>query len=156
VRRQRRVEAGKRVNGRLILFPVLAQVLLTLVVYVRLNAAKIGARRRGEVDLQRRALHDDAWPDSIIKINNNIRNQFELPVLFYVLAFALLALDAVTGFVLAIATLFVLSRIVHAWVHLGSNHVPARRRAFLFGCAMVLLLAVTVACDLVAQLIVGS
>lgn len=79
----------------LIFAPVLAQVLLTLLVYVVLIRGKVLAMKAGQVDMARRALHDDAWPDSVMKINNNIRNQFEVPVLFYVLAFALWALHAV-------------------------------------------------------------
>ena len=50
-----------------IFLPVLAQVLLTLVVYAILTVAKGGAAKRGEVDLARRALHDDAWPESVQK-----------------------------------------------------------------------------------------
>jgi hypothetical protein len=124
----------------MILLPVLVQVMLTMVVYVLLNVAKARALRRGEVDLGRRGLHDDAWPDSVSKINNNIRNQFEVPVLFYVLSFALLALNAVTTPAIVAAWLFALSRIVHAYVHIGPNHVPTRRKVFMFGCFMIVTL----------------
>jgi hypothetical protein len=135
----------KRVNGRMILLPVMVQVILTMVVYILLNFAKVRATKRGEVNQARRGLHDDAWPQSVIKINNNIRNQFEVPVLFYVLSFELLALNAVTIPVIAIAWLFVLSRIVHAYIHIGRNHVPSRRKAFMFGCVMLVALAVMAA-----------
>ncbi len=100
------------------------------------------------MDLTRSALHDDAWPDSVRKINNNIRNQFEVPVLFYVLAFALWALDSVHEAALAAAWLFVLSRVVHAWIHIGSNVVPVRRPVFTFGWSMVLVMALLVAWEL--------
>jgi len=80
---------------------------------------------------------------AVLQINNNIRNQFELPVLFYVLAIAFWALDAVNVLVLVAAWLFVASRIAHAWVHLTSNYIPNRRRLFTVGwwvlAAMVLL-----------------
>jgi hypothetical protein len=128
-------------RSQLILFPVLVQVLLTIAVYVRLNMAKLAASRRGEVDLARRALDEDAWPDSVRKINNNIRNQFEVPVLFYVLALALLALNAAGTASIILAWLFVLSRVAHAYVHTGSNYVPLRRRLFMFGCAIIATLA---------------
>jgi len=144
------------VNSRLILIPVLVQVFLTIAVYLLLNLAKARAKRRGEVDLERRALHDDAWPDSVVKINNNIRNQFEVPVLFFVLSFTFLALNAVTLPVLVLASLFVLSRIVHAFVHVGSNHVPTRRRVFVFGCALVIALAAVAVFDLIASLSAGA
>ena len=129
--------------ARLILYPVLAQILLTVAVYLKLNAAKRDAVRRGAVDEARRALDEDAWPDSVRKINNNIRNQFEVPVLFYVLALSLFALNAVGAVALGLAWLFVATRIVHAYVHTGSNHVPVRRRAFMAGCATIVALAVT-------------
>jgi hypothetical protein len=128
--------------------PVLVQVLLTLGVYVALIRAKVRAMKAGQVDMTRRALHDDAWPESVMKINNNIRNQFEVPVLFYVVAFALWALDAVHVAALAAAWLFVASRVVHAHVHTGSNVVAIRRRVFTFGWLMVLVMALLVAWEL--------
>lgn len=136
---------------RLILYPVLVQVLLTMTVYVLLNFAKMRALQRGEVDLARRALHDDAWPDSVVKINNNIRNQFEVPVLFYVLCFAFVALDAVTPAVLGLAWLFAASRIAHACVHIGPNVVPWRRRAFMLGCVTVVAMALLAICEILRR-----
>jgi hypothetical protein len=138
-------------SSRLILYPVLVQVFLTMTVYVLLNFAKLRALRRGEVNLARRALHEDAWPDSVIKINNNIRNQFEVPVLFYVLCFAYAVLDAVTLPVLVLAWLFAGSRIVHACVHVGPNIVPWRRRAFMLGCVAVVAMTLLAAYELLRR-----
>ena len=135
-------------NRDLIFGPVLVQVLLTLATYVLLIKAKIRAMRAGEVDMARRALFDDAWPESVMKINNNIRNQFEVPVLFYVLAFALWALHAVHWIALVAAWLFAISRIVHAWIHIGTNYVPNRRRAFTVGWWIVFAMALLVAWEL--------
>ena len=130
-------------NRNVIFWPVLVQVLMTLLVYVRLIKVKVRELRAGRVDLARRALHEDAWPESVLQVNNNIRNQFELPVLFYVLCALFWALDAVGILALAAAWLFVLSRVAHAWVHLTSNWIPPRRRLFTVGwwalVAMVLL-----------------
>ena len=127
-----------------IFVPVIVQVLLTLLIYVRLIKVKVLAMRAGLVNMERRALHEDAWPESVLQINNNIRNQFELPVLFYVICVVLWQLDAVSAITLAAAAAFVLSRIAHAMIHLGSNYMPNRRRAFTVGwwvlMAMALLL----------------
>lgn len=132
-----------------IFVPVIIQVLMTLLIYVRLIKVKIREMRAGKVDMARRGLHEDAWGDSVLQINNNIRNQFELPVLFYVMCVVLWVLDAVSPLALAAATAFVLSRIVHAVIHLGSNYIPNRRRAFTVGwwalAAMALLLLWTLA-----------
>ncbi|MEO7387708.1 MAG: MAPEG family protein [Gammaproteobacteria bacterium] len=123
-----------------IFLPVLLQVLTTINAYVRLTLAKSAAVRAGLANESRRGLHDDAWPDNVIQINNNIRNQFELPVLFYVLVVMLWALGSAGLFVQAVAWLFALSRVVHLQIHTGSNSVPRRRRVFTFGVLMVMLL----------------
>ena len=121
-------------TGQTIFIPVLVQVLLTMVCYIGLTVAKAKAIKNNEVDDARRGLYDDAWPESVIKFNNNIRNQFEVPVLFYVLCFVMWAAQSVTMVALVIAWLFVLSRVVHAYIHTGSNYVPMRRKVFMFSC----------------------
>lgn len=132
------------IRNELILLPLLAQVLLTILVYVALAVAKSRVVKRGQVDPERRALHADAWPESVQKINNNIRNQFEVPVLFYVLVIVLYQLHAAGPVAQLLAWLFVASRCVHAFVHTGSNRVPIRRPVFMFGCLVVLALCILV------------
>ncbi len=136
-------------NAQLILLPVLLQIALTLASYVALARAKSKALALGQVDEVRRALHSDAWPDSVIKINNNIRNQFETPVLFYVLVLVLLNLGAVGWLTQLLAWLFVLSRIAHTLVPTGTNQLPLRRRLFTFGCVVLILMTALAAWVLV-------
>src|SRR5690554_7652837 len=82
------------------------------------------------VDRQQVALDNRLWPEDTVKVSNNIANQFEAPVLFYALCLAFLGLNAVSAVALFLASLFVLSRYLHAWVHtdrkstrLNSSHV---------------------------------
>jgi hypothetical protein len=124
-------------NRDLVLLPLLLQAFTTLIAYLQLRLRRDKASAAGLVNEQRRALHDDAWPEHVLQINNNIRNQFELPTLFYVLSLVLWCIDFVGPFVLGVATLFSLSRMVHLYIHTGSNYVPHRRRAFTFGLGMV-------------------
>ena len=76
-------------NSNLIFLPAIVQILLTMLVFIGLAVAKSIAAKSGEVNEERRALYDDAWHESVIKFNKNIRNQFELPVLFYILCIIL-------------------------------------------------------------------
>lgn len=115
-----------------IFLPMLANMLIVLVLYYLLGLRKKRACREGTVDDSRRALHADAWPDYVMQVNNCIRNQFELPVLFYVVSMILWALNAVNLWVLVAAWAFVLLRFSHAYVHVGSNFLPLRRRLFSF------------------------
>ena len=134
-----------------IFVPVIIQVLMTLLVYVRLIKVKIRELRAGNVNRDRLALHEDAWPESVLQINNNIRSQFELPVLFYVLAAILWALDSAHGLAMAAASVFVLSRIAHALIHLGSNYVPNRRRTFTVGWWVLMFMGLLVLWELVRR-----
>jgi len=134
-----------------IFVPVIVQVLMTLLIYVRLIKVKVRELRAGNVNRDRLPLHEDAWPASVLQVNNNIRNQFELPVLFYVMAAILWALDSVHGLEMAAASVFVLSRVAHALIHLGSNYVPNRRRTFTVGWWVLMFMALLVLWELVRR-----
>ena len=134
-------------NPDLIFLPVIAQVLLVVILYLALSKAKVKSTEEGTVDETRRGLYDDAWPESVLKINNCIRNNFELPVLFYVLAMVLWALNYVNWITLMLAWAFVGSRYMHAYVHTGSNFVPLRRSIFKVSTVIVIALSV---CALIA------
>ena len=125
-------------SSALLLWPLTVQVLLTVALFIRLGIVKGRAQRAGLVDLEVTALDNDAWPEDVRKVANNIRNQFQVPVLFYVVTFALIELGSVGLPAVVLAWLFVVSRIAHAYVHIGSNVVPIRRRIFSFGTVCVL------------------
>lgn len=121
-----------------IFVPVIIQIALTLWLYFYLAIAKSRAVKLGEVNEDRRALHDDAWPDSVLQINNCIRNQFEAPLLFYILIVILWSIGSVNIYVHIAAWIFALSRIGHALIHTGSNYVPLRRKFFMAGCFILI------------------
>lgn len=121
-----------------IVLPMLANALLAIVLYFLLGLRKKQASREGSVDETRRAIYSDAWPESVQQVNNCIRNQFELPILFYVLCFMLWGLNAVNVWVLIAAWGFVVLRYWHAYVHIGTNFLPLRRRLFTFATLIVI------------------
>ena len=47
-----------------IFVPVIVQVLMTLLIYVRLIKVKVREMKAGKVDMARRGLHEDAWPEN--------------------------------------------------------------------------------------------
>jgi hypothetical protein len=129
-------------NAELILWPVLIQIALTFFVFILLGVRKINAFKARTVDLRKAALDNSAWPDDVRKVSNNIQNQFQLPVIFYVLCFAFIVTDSVSLIVLIFSWAFTISRIVHSYVHVGSNHVPTRSRCFMIGCLSLIFLSV--------------
>jgi len=121
-----------------IFWPVLAQVFLTLAIFIVLGARKARAVKAGQVNRQQAALDSRVWPEDVVKVSNNIANQFEVPVLFYVLCLVLYNINAAGTVAVVLAWLFVVSRYAHAYVHVGSNYVPVRMRLFMVGCVVLL------------------
>jgi hypothetical protein len=127
------------VNQIDILYPVFVQVLLVLLVAGAMAVARARHiasidRGRGNPELSR---GKTVWPEDAAKRAANYINQFELPVLFYaVVAFALIAKAADLAMIV-LAWLFVLSRIVHAAIHIGPNKVRWRTPAFAVGFLVI-------------------
>lgn len=127
-------------NKELIFLPVMIQILLIFLLYVKLGAVKSKALKQGLVDEARRGLYDDAWPKQVLQINNAITNQFQLPMLFFVMILVLWLLNSITVWAHIFAWLFVVGRIVHAYIHSGSNDTPLRRNSFMVSCLFLLLI----------------
>lgn len=137
-------------NPNEIFLPVLAQVLITIAGFMLLGVRKAKAIRAGGVDRTKTALDNDAWPDYVKMVSNNIRNQFQVPVLFYVLCFVFHSIGAVTSTVLVLAWAFVISRAIHAYIHMSSNHVPSRFKVFAVGCLIMTIMTILAVIALVS------
>lgn len=121
-------------SQNLILIPVFLQVLLTFAIMFAMGAARRQSMSERRKALQEMSLATDQdWTEDARKRANSYKNQFELPVLFYaVCAFALIT-RYVDPVMLVLASLFVLTRVAHAAVHIGSNVVIWRGSYFLAG-----------------------
>ena len=124
----------------LIYWPVLAQILIPVLVLLLNGMRKNDDVKSGSFDRERAAMDNEAWSMPVVLTSKNLANQFQLPVIFYVLCLILATLDAVNILTLVVAWLFVITRYVHAYVHVSTNYVPNRLRAFLLGVFFLLLL----------------
>lgn len=117
----------------MILLPVFVLVLLTLFLALWMGYERNRVIYSKEVRIKDIALSKEGWPDQAKKVSNSYHNQYELPVLFYVLvAFALITKKADLIFVV-LSWVFVVSRLLHAFIHTTSNRVPRRFFAYAFG-----------------------
>ncbi len=124
-----------------ILFPVFVQIFLTFLIGLMTLFVRARALRAREVRFAEIALDSSRWPATVRKFGNSYSNQFELPVIFYVLCIVALMTGMADDIALALAWGFVLSRIVHACIHVTSNHVPRRGMAFIVSAVFAGLLA---------------
>jgi hypothetical protein len=128
-------------NTALILLALLAQVFLTFVVYIVMIRGRFAAVRSKKVRASKYVLVEDE-PSDLARMTNNLRNQFELPVIFYGLVLALVAINRVTMLDVVLAWIFVIGRIVHHFVHTRTEDVLLRPRVFAIGMTAVVLMAI--------------
>jgi hypothetical protein len=123
-----------------ILAPLFVLVALTFGLMIWMGALRVAAVRRGEVRVREIALGQPNWPPRAQQVSNCFDNQFQLPVLFYVLTILALFLRKADLLFVVMAWIFVLLRIVHATIHVTSNHVGRRFQAFAAGMVVLLLM----------------
>lgn len=127
-----------------ILLPMFAQVLLTFILLFWMIWLRLQALRREQVRAESIALREAKWPPRVIQIANAFHNQLEVPVLFYVVMLLALETGTLDLYVQVLAWMFVISRVVHAWIHVTSNQLEHRTPVFLVGAIAVLLIWIIV------------
>jgi hypothetical protein len=124
------------------LLPVFVQVFLTFALLLRTAVGRLESFRSGQVKPQDIALGEPGWPKKTTQFGNAFKNQLELPVLFYVLVAFILITRVGDVLLLVLAWIFVVLRLVHAYVHTTNNNVLLRGRVY--GGGLVVLLAMWV------------
>jgi hypothetical protein len=124
------------------LAPLFFQVLLVFILMIWMAKERQTALMRGEVHHRDIALREPKWPPKAMQVANSFSNQFEIPVLFYVVTIlASLTRQADFLFVL-LSWVFVVLRYIHAFIHTTSNRVS--RRGMVYGAGVIVLIALWV------------
>jgi hypothetical protein len=116
-----------------ILAPLFVQVLLTLALGFGLAGLRGPLLVRGKVKPEDVSLRQPNWPPRALQFGYAFQNQFEVPVLFYVLTILALATKHADVVFVTLSWIFVLSRLIHALVHVSSNNLRARGGFFGIG-----------------------
>jgi len=120
-----------------VLLPLFVEVILTFVLLFWLAPLRGRDFRSGLVREEDIALRQPNWSPRALQVGYSYSNQFELPVLFYVLTIlAIITRHAGVVFVM-LAWIFVIFRVLQAYVHVTSNKVQTR--GMLFGVSAVVL-----------------
>lgn len=120
-----------------ILLPLFVEVALTFVLLFWSAPLRTHALRSGAVRPEDIALRELNWPKRATQVANAYANQLELPVLFYVLTILALVTRKAGLLFVVLAWIFVVFRLLHAYVHVTSNKVNIRGP--LFGMSAVVL-----------------
>lgn len=97
--------------------PLLIQIGLTLLVFLRLGVTRVLNIRAAGVQ----SIRQNGFSAKVEQTSDNLKNQFESPVLFYVITVLFLFGLETTVASLVLAWTYVALRIVHAVIHMTHN-----------------------------------
>lgn len=122
----------------LLVWSIFLQIILTFVVLFKMRFVRVRAFKESGIKMADIAVTPEAWPDYVRKVQNNYINQFEVPVLFYLACSLVLIFSVESLLFVILAFVFVISRVVHAFIHTGSNRIKYRFSAFFVGVICVM------------------
>lgn len=127
-------------NNNLILQPMIGLMIHTAVIWFVMYAKRIPAMKKAGVSAQTYTTPEktvELLPEAVNYAAYNLKNLFELPVLFYGLCLTLHVTGSVDGVYVIAAWLFFGFRVLHSIVHCTSNIVMLR--FYLYSAAALVL-----------------
>ena len=113
----------------LLMLAIVGQIALTFRMYQTVGNARMKAGREGRITAETYSVVGDE-PADLALLTRALANQFELPVLFFVVVLGHLAVGTASWITVVLAILFVAARFVHANEMTGRNRVMLRRKLF--------------------------
>ena len=118
---------------QMVLLPVFVLVGLTFALLLGMATTRTRAIAGGETRMKDVALGEQNWPTRAAQIGNCFSNQFEMPLLFYVLIALALPLRHADLVIVMLSWVFVVTRFVHAGIFVTSNDLRQRGPAWFAG-----------------------
>jgi hypothetical protein len=120
-------------SAQMVLLPVFVLVGLAFALLLWMAGARRQALVDGEAKVRDVVLGQPNWPTRATQIGNSFSNQFELPVLFYILIALALPLRHADLVIVLLSWVFVVTRFVHAGIFVTSNDLKQRSLAWFAG-----------------------
>src|SRR5580692_9205923 len=121
-----------------VLLPVFVLIGLTFALLLWMAGSRRNALVGGQTKIRDIALGQQNWPTRATQLGNCFRNQFELPVLFYILIALALPLRHADLVIVMLSWVFVVTRFAHAGIFITSNNVRNRSLAWFAGVLVLL------------------
>src|SRR5882724_21960 len=120
-------------SAQTVLLPVFVLVGLAFALLLWMASARTRALTSREISLKDIALGQPNWPTRATQIGNCFANQFELPLLFYILIGLALPLRHADFVIVLLSWVFVITRFAHAGIFVTSNNMQQRSLAWFAG-----------------------
>ena len=128
--------------------PFFATVFLTFLVWVYMYIRRIGFITSNKISSKHLAVPGalaQISPPAVSNPSDNLKNLFEIPVIFYALALYLFATRQVDALYVGAAWVFVAFRVLHSAVHCTFNLVMLRFYLYFFSTLAVWFMAIRAA-----------
>ncbi len=123
-----------------LLYPLFTLVLLTFSIGFLSFKTRVKAVKNKQISPSYFQHNRGKAPEQMLRYNDNYQNLFELPILFYVLiGLLLITQNSSIGLIIG-SWLFVFTRIIHSYIHIKTNHIPHRLKAFLSGSIILFIM----------------
>lgn len=132
-----------------VLLAVFAQAALTFALMFGMMVTRTRVLGDKSVHPRDIALGQPNWPEQPTKFANAFRNQFELPVLFYVLCILAIITRQADFLFVVLAWIFVAMRYIQAFIHVSYNRVIHRGGAYGLGAIVLVIMWVLLAIDVI-------
>jgi len=123
-----------------VLLPVFVLIGLTFALMLWMAGARRNALVSRETRVKDIVLGQPNWPVRATQVGNCFKNQFELPVLFYILIALALPLRHADYLIVVLSWVFVVTRLVHAGIFVSSNDLNRRSLAWFAGVVVLLIM----------------
>ena len=123
-----------------VLLPLFVEVILTFVLMLQMGALRRADYSSGAVRADDIALREPRWPQRTTQAANAFSNQFELPVLFYVLTILAWVTRHASIVFVVLAWIFVICRVLQAYIHVTSNVVRYRGLFYSIGALVLMIM----------------
>jgi len=114
-----------------VLLPLFAEVVLTFALLFWLAPLRARDFNTGVTRPENIALREPNWSKHTLQVAYSFSNQFELPVLFYVLTILAYFTHRAGVLFVVLAWIFVIFRYLQAYVHVTSNRLRLRGSFFI-------------------------
>jgi len=135
-----------------ILLPTFALVALIFIVWLTLFVQRMGHIRRNPPRSEDFATGASAmrYFEPVEMAANNLRNLFEMPVLYFALVPLLMITHHANHLQVLLAWIFVVLRALHSFIHIGPKKVQPRFMVYLASCIVLSAMWIGFAFDIVS------
>ena len=127
-------------NSELMLLPLLGQVILTFCVGLLARIRREKSVKEGFNWRYFKTFEGEKPPRYVLQADQHLVNLFEVPMLFFAAGILAISLDTVDTMILLIASIYVISRVIHAIISLTNNRLLWRGRVFIFSSIIILVM----------------